>query len=145
MENIVKENSEEILLDIFKQACINFRNCFNKNLDYFFKEDILEHGISLNFHINFGEELEYKIEMKKQNVNVDYIPKLKGHQELESLSNPFKSLKYTDENYILGEIYDLINQYPLDEIVCYQRFGILIRNPLKLKGIYNINIKYMDN
>ena len=59
---------------------------------------------------------------------------------------PVYSLAWSpDENYMLGNIYDNIIKYPYQEIVCYKKIGIIIKNPLELNGIYNINIKYIGD
>ncbi len=133
------------LINIFKDAVLDFKDKFNKNLVYYFEENISEEEIILKFNIEFDRKLEYLIVMKKQKNNSSIIPKLRGYEPLANEGNPFEKLKFTDENHILSKIYDLIIKNSFDEIVCYSNFGILIRNPLNLKGIYNINVKYVGD
>lgn len=38
---------------------------------------------------------------------------------------------------------DSVDKINVDKIAYYQKFGIILRNPLELFGIYNINIKYI--
>lgn len=101
--------------------------------------------IVLHFNIKYNRELEYLIIFKKLKTIADYIPNVKGYNKLDLSLNPYKNLKFTDENVILGNIYDYIKELPVDEIACYQEFGIILRNPLELEGIYNINIKFITD
>ena len=95
--------------------------------------------------MEYDRELKYLIIFKKLKTMSNYIPNVKGYNKLDLISNPFKNLKFTDENVILSYIYDYIKEIYFDEIVCYQKFGIILRNPLEFKGIYNINIKYIGD
>lgn len=141
----MSEDSVKKIINIFKDAALDFKDKFNKNLVYYFAESISEEEIILKFNVEFDRKLEYLMIMKKQKNNSNSIPKLRGYESLSNDGNPFKKLKYTDENYILGRIYDFIIENSFDEIVCYLNFGILIRNPLDLKGIYNINVKFVGD
>lgn len=142
----MSEDSVKKIINIFKDTALDFKDKFNKNLVYYFEENISDEEIILKFNIEFDRDLEYFIVMKKQKKNLNYIPKLRGHEPLNcDVGNPFEKLKFTDENYILSKIYDLIIKDSFDEIACYSNFGILIRNPLDLKGIYNINVKYFGD
>lgn len=140
-----KEDCINQIIDIFKQSAINFRDDFNKNLSCYFSEEKEDEDIILHFYITYDRELEYLIIFKKQQSTFDYIPNIKNHNKLSLSSNPFKSLNFTDENVILSHIYDNIQKIKFDEIACYQNFGIILRNPLDLTGIYNINIKYITD
>ena len=93
----------------------------------------------------YGRELEYMLVLKRQKIELDYIPDVPGYEKLDLVTNPYKNLTYTDENVILGNIYDLIQNIDKAEIACYEKLGIIIRNPLQLKGLYSINIKYITD
>ena len=140
-----KKESIDKLVDILKKGAIKFRNDLDKYLEYYFLEEIKEDEIILHFNLRYERDLEYLIILKKQKTDVNYIPTVKGYNKMDLNSNPFKKLKFTDENEILANIYDYLQEINFDEIVCYQKFGILIRNPLDLTGIYNINIKYITD
>lgn len=142
---MLQKESYDKIINIFKEATTDFKNCFNKNLTSYYETDISDEEIILKFNVKFDRELNYAVIMKKQKRASNSIPKLKGYEPLEHTTNPYKKLKYTDENYILSRIYDLIQKCNFDEIVCYSKFGIIIRNPLELKGIYNINVKYIGD
>ena len=141
----MSKDSVNKIINVFKNVSLDFEDNFSKNLVYYFEENISEEEIILKFNIEFDRELEYLIVMKKQKNNSSVISKLRGYELLADDGNPFEKLKFTDENYMLGKIYDLIIENSFDEIVCYSNFGILIRNPLDLKGIYNINVKYVGD
>lgn len=137
-----KHKSMDKILDILEQSALKFRNEFNPNLEYYFLQEESEDEIIVHFNIVYGRRLEYLIIFRKLNVTVNYIPNLKGYNKLDTTVNPYRKLKFTDENAILGNIYDLIKIINTEEIACYQKFGIILRNPLELIGIYNINIKF---
>ena len=140
-----KQNSEDKIIEILKKGALKFHDDFDKNLECYFIEEKKDDEIVIHFNIKYDRELEYLIIFKKQKTMADYIPNVKGHNKLDLSLNPYKKLKFTDENAILSNIYDYIKEIYVDEIACYQKFGILLRNPLELKGIYNINIKYITD
>ncbi len=140
-----KQNDVNKIIEILKKGALKFRDDFDENLKHEFAEERKEDEIIVHFKIFYNRELEYLISFKKQKIVVDNIPNVKGYTKLDLGSNPFRKLKFTDESYILGNIYDYIKEIHIDEIVCYEKFGIILRNPLELDGIYNINIKYITD
>ena len=138
----MKENSkEEKLLNILKEAFDDFAKTVCKNKYYIEEQKILEDEISIIFYVPQFYDIFFKIYIKKQNINLDKIPKIKDIDPLEDIENPYKNLKFTDENYILEKIYESIIQYEHEDIKCYEKYGILIKKPLGIEGIYNINVK----
>lgn len=140
-----KEESIDKIIEILKKGALKFHDDFDKNLKFYFIEEKKDDEIVIHFNIKYDRKLEYLIIFKKQKTMADYIPDLKGYNKLDLSINPYKNLKFTDESVILSNIYDLIKEIYVDEIACYQKFGIILRNPLDLKGIYNINIKYITD
>ncbi|MBO5398046.1 MAG: hypothetical protein J6A36_03855 [Clostridia bacterium] len=140
-----KEESIDKIIEILKKGALKFHDDFDKNLRFYFIEEKKDDEIVIHFNIKYDRKLEYLIIFKKQKTMADYIPDLKGYNKLDLSINPYKNLKFTDESVILSNIYDLIKEIYVDEIACYQKFGIILRNPLDLKGIYNINIKYITD
>ncbi len=140
-------NQESIdkIIEILKEGAIKFHDDFDKNLKYFFWEERKDDEIIIHFNMIYGRELEYLIILKKQKIMTNYIPNVKGHDRLDLASNPYRGLNFTDENVILGNIYDSIQKIDVAEIACYKKFGIILRNPLNLTGIYNINIRYITD
>lgn len=139
------QDSIDKIIEILKNGAIKFRNDFDRRLKCDFYEEKKDDEIVIHFNIKYDRELEYLIIFKKQKTMADYIPNVKGYKKLDLSLNPYKNLNFTDENAILGNIYDYIKEIYVDEIACYQKFGIILRNPLELKGIYNINIKYITD
>lgn len=140
-----KPDSINKIIDILKEGALKFHDDFDKNLKYYFIEERKDDEIIIHFNIKYNRELEYLIIFKKQKTMADHIPNVRGYSKLDLNSNPYRSLNFTDENSILGNIYDSIKNINVDEIACYQKFGIILRNPLELTGIYNINIKYITD
>ena len=140
---MIKQESLSEIIDIFKKSAIKFRDDFDKELECYFVEEEKEDEIVLHFNIEYGRVLKYLIIFKRQKTDTSYIPDVKGYDKLDLSSNPFKTLHFTDENMLLANIYDYIQDIKYDEIACYEKFGIILRNPLDLSGIYNINIKYI--
>jgi hypothetical protein len=140
-----EQNSVDKIIEILKKGALKFHDDFDKNLSYYFIEEKKDDEIIVHFNIRYDRELEYLLILKKLKTMADYIPNVKGHQKLDLRLNPYKNLNFTDENVILSNIYDLIQEIYVDEIACYQKFGILLRNPLALKGFYTINIKYITD
>ncbi len=140
-----KQDSEDKIIDILKKGAIKFHDDFDKNLKYYFIEEKKDDAIVIHFNIKYDRDLEYLIILKKQKTQANYIPNVKGYNKLDLSLNPYRNLHFTDENVILANIYDLIQEINVDEIACYQKFGIILRNPLELSGIYNINIKYITD
>ena len=140
-----KQDSVDKIIEILKKGALKFHDDFDKNLKFYFIEEKKDDEIVIHFNINYDRELEYLIIFKKQKTMADYIPNVKGYNKLDLSLNPYKNLNFTDENVILSNIYDYIKEIYVDEIACYQKFGIILRNPLELKGIYNINIKYITD
>ena len=140
-----KQDSEDKIIDILKKGAIKFHDDFDKNLKYYFIEEKKDDAIVIHFNIKYDRDLEYLIILKKQKTKANYIPNVKGYNKLDLSLNPYRNLHFTDENVILANIYDLIQEINVDEIACYQKFGIILRNPLELSGIYNINIKYITD
>lgn len=140
-----KQDSIDKIIEILKKGALKFHDDFDKNLKYYFIEEKRDNEIVIHFNIIYDRELEYLIIFRKQKIMADYIPNVKGHNRLDSSLNPYKDLNFTDENVILGNIYDYLKEIHVDEIACYQKFGIILRNPMDLKGIYNINIKYITD
>ena len=140
----MKENlKEEKLLNILKEAFDDFAKTVYKNRYYIEEQKTLEDEISIIFYVPQFYDIFFKIYIKKQNINLDKIPKIKDIDPLEDIENPYKNLKFTDENYILEKIYESIIQYEYEDIKCYEKYGILIKKPLGIEGIYNINVKCM--
>ena len=140
-----KQDSINKIIEIIKKSALKFRDDFDKNVNCYFMEEKKDNEIIIHFNIKYGRDLEYLIIFRKQKIMADYIPNVKGHNKLDLSSNPYKNLNFTDENVILSNIYDYIKEIDVDEIACYKKFGIILRNPLELKGIYNINIKYITD
>lgn len=140
-----KQDSIDKIIEILKKSALKFRDAFDKNLKCYFIEEKRDGEIVIHFNIKYDRELEYLIIFKKQKTMSDYIPNVKGYNKLDLSLNPYKNLNFTDENVILSNIYDYIKEIYVAEIACYQKFGIILRNPLELKGIYNINIKYITD
>lgn len=139
------QDSEDKIIEILKKGALKFHDDIDKNLETYFIEERKENEIVLHFNIKYDRELEYLIIFKKLKTTTDYIPNVKNYNKLDLSSNPYKNLKFTDESVILSNIYDYIKDIYFDEINCYQKFGIILRNPLELEGIYNINIKYISD
>ena len=131
------------LTEVIKKGALKFHDDFDKNLNYSFFEEEKENEIIVHFTIKYDRDVKYLIKLKKQNIDTDYIPDVKGYNKLSSNSNPYKSLKFSDRNEILGNIYDYLKEIDIAEIVCYEKFGIIIRNPACLTGIYNIDVQYV--
>lgn len=139
------QNSVDKMIEILKKGALKFRDDFDKDLKCYFTKDKKDDETVLHFILMYDRELEYLIILKKLKTIADYIPNVKGYNKMDLISNPYKNLKFTDENIILSNIYDYIKEINVDEIACYQKLGIILRNPLDLKGIYNINIKYITD
>ncbi len=134
------------IINIFKDSATSFVNSFNKNLKYYFKENITEDKVIMIFEVIYDRHLKYEFKMERAKNNFDKIPSISGYEKLNSNEkNPYKELNFTDENYMLGNIYDSIIKYPYQEIACYKKIGIIIKNPMRLDGIYNISIKYIGD
>ena len=140
-----KQDSVDKIIEILKRGVLKFHDDFDKNLKFYFVEEKKQDEIVLHFNLKYDRKLEYLIIFKKLKTIADYIPNVKGYNKLDLSLNPYKNLKFTDENIILSNIYDYIKEIYVDEIACYQKFGIILRNPLELKVIYNINIKYITD
>lgn len=139
-------NDKDTIINIFKEAAIFFVNSFDKDLKYYFKEDITEDKITMMFELIYDRHLKYEFIMEKAKNNSDKIPNISGYEKLDNTGkNPYKELNFTDENYMLGSIYDNIIKYPYQEIVCYKKIGIIVKNPVDMNGIYNINIRYIGD
>lgn len=140
-----KQDSVNKIIEIIKKSALKFRDDFDKNVNCYFMEEKKDNEIIIHFNIKYGRDLEYLIIFRKQKIMADYIPNVKGYNKLDLSSNPYKNLNFTDENAILSNIYDYIKEIDVDELACYKKLGIILRNPLELKGIYNINIKYITD
>ena len=140
-----KQGSIDKIIEILKKGALKFSDAIDTNLKCYFTEEKRDDEIVLHFNIKYNRELEYLIIFKKLKTIADYIPNVKGYNKLDLSLNPYKNLKFTDENVILSNIYDYIKELHVDEIACYQEFGIILRNPLELEGIYNINIKFITD
>ena len=136
--------SVQILEDIIKKGAIKFRDEIGTNIECSFIEKEEEDEKDICFNLYFGEKHEYQIALKKFKTENDDIPDVKGYNKMDLTTNPFKKLKFTDESDILGNIFDALKSLRIDEIACYEKNGIIMKNPLNLKGIYNINIKYLN-
>lgn len=139
-----EQESINKIIEILKKGALKFQDDFSKQLDYYFIEEKKENEIIIHFNIIYGKKIEYLIIFEKLKTMADHIPNVKGYDKLNLSTNPYRNLKYTDENAILGNIYEYIEKEQVDEINCYQEFGIILRNPLELKGIYNINVKFKE-
>ena len=136
------QESSNKIVELLKKSAINFRNDFNKNLKGAFITEKKEDEIVVHFKVFYNRELEYLLIFSKQNnENIE----VEDFEKLENSSNPYKQLHFTDENYILGCIFDNIKEITFEEIVCYKKMGIMLKNPLDLKGIYNIKVKYITD
>lgn len=142
---MIKQNSTDKIIEILKKGASKFRDDFDKNLMCYFIEEKKDDEIIIHFNIKYDRRLEYLIIFKKLKTMTDSIPNVKGYKKLDLKSNPYKQLRFTDENVILSNIYDYINETYFDEIACYEKFGIILRNPLELNGLFNINIKYISD
>lgn len=140
-----ERDSIDKIIQILKDGALKFHDDFNKKLKYYFFIEKKADEIILHFILEYGRELEYLIIFRKQKTITNHIPNVKGHNQLDLTSNPYRKLRFTDEFTILGNIYDLIIKVNFEEIVCYEKFGIILLNPLELTGIYNINIKYITD
>ena len=138
-----KQDSIDKIIKILKEGALKFHDDFNKDLKYCFFDEKKDNEIIIHFTLTYGRDLEYLIILKKQKILTNHIPNIKGYTRLDLNSNPFKNLSFTDENTILANIYDLIKKINFEDIACYEKFGIILLNPLELIGIYNINIKYI--
>ena len=139
-------NDNTAIINIFKETAISFVNSFDKNLKYYFKEDVTEDKITMILELIYDRHLKYEFIMEKAKNNSDKIPNISGYEKLDNTEkNPYKELNFTDENYMLGNIYDNIIKHPYQEIVCYKKIGIIIKNPIDMDGIYNINIRYIGD
>ena len=140
-----KQESVDKIVEILKKSSLKFRDDFDRNLKCYFVEEKKDNEIVLHFNIIYDRLLQYLIIFNKLKTIADYIPNIKGYNKLDLKLNPYKKLKFSDENAILSNIFDYLKEISFDEIACYQKFGIILRNPLELKGIYNINIKYITD
>mgnify|MGYP004454884107 CR=1 FL=1 len=140
-----KSKSVNCIVEILKKGILEFHNEIARCRHYEFDEKNEENEIILFFTLGVGDEVVYVISFKKMRTEADHIPNVKNNEKLILDKNPFKNLEYTDEIYILEKIYDLILKIKFDEIACYEKFGILLRNPLELKGIYNIDVKFITD
>ena len=140
-----KQDSIDKIVEILKRGAIKFHDDFDRNLKYYFIEEKKDDEIIIHFNIKYERNLEFLIILRKQKLQAEYIPNVKGYNKLDLSVNPYRKLQFTEENVILANIYDFIQEINVDEIVCYERFGIILRNPLELSGIYNINIKYITD
>ena len=137
-------NDNTTIINIFKESAISFVNSFDKDLKYYFKENDAEDKIIMLFELIYDRHLKYEFIMEKAKNNSDKIPNISGYEKLDNTEkNPYKELNFTDENYMLGNIYDNIIKYPYQEMVCYKKIGIIIKNPIDMDGIYNINVRYI--
>ena len=139
----MSKDSVNKIINVFKNVSLDFKDNFSKNLVYYFDENISEEEIILKFNIEFDRELEYLIVMKKQKNNSSVIPKLRRYELLADDGNPFEKLKFTDENYMLGKIYDLIIKRELEDIfrtIC----EFLVVSAI-LMGIYYVIDKIYSN
>ena len=132
---------ENIIIKIFEKAFDDFASKMCRNGYHIEERKIEKDEISVTFYVSQINDIFYKIYMKKQNIESDKIPNIKGQEPLNNENNPYNKLQYSDENYILKKIYENIITYNFKEIVCYEKYGILIKDLLNYKGIYNINIK----
>lgn len=140
-----KQESVDKIVEILKKSALKFRDDFDRNLKCYFVEEKKDNEIVLHFNIIYDRLLQYLIIFNKLKTIADYIPNIKGYNKLDLKLNPYKKLKFSDENAILSNIFDYLKEISFDEIACYQKFGIILRNPEKLNGIYNINIKYITD
>ena len=141
-------NTQEIeskVIEILKNSALRFRDDINKNVRCFFTEERKEDEIIIHFNLVSDRILEYLLIFKKLKTIAEHIPDVKGYAKLNLRENPYRNLYFSDEHCILGYIYDYIQKENYDEIACYQKFGIILRNPLKLEGIYTINIIYITD
>lgn len=145
MDN-TNDKKEIDIINIFKNAAISFVNSFDKDLKYYFKENVTEDKITMIFELIYDRHLKYEFKMEKAKNNSDKIPNISGYEKLDNTEkNPYKELNFTDENYMLGNIYENIIKHPYQEIVCYKKIGIIVKNPINMNGIYNINIRYIGD
>lgn len=140
-----KQTSMDKIVKILKDGALKFHDDFDANLKYYFYDEKRDNEIIVHFNMKYGRELEYLIILKKLKTMSNHIPIVRGYNPLDLNSNPFRKLNFTDENTILGNIYDLIKKIDFKDIACYEKFGIILLNPLELTGIYNINIKYITD
>lgn len=140
-----KASCHKKIIDILKNAALRFHDDLGKNIEYYFTEEETNEEIVVHFNMIYGGFLEYLITFKKLNTVANSIPNVKGYNKLSLDENPFKKLHFSDENAIMANIYDFIQDINFDEIVCYEKFGIILLNPIDLTGIYNINIRFLNN
>lgn len=113
------------------------------------KED--DNTISVTYFIPANADVFFIMFMKKQNGNYETIPKIKNEIEFDSSKNPYKLLSeggnirnFSDKQYILSQLYEEFKNENFDEMACYEKYGILIRNPFDLNGLYNISVKIYE-
>lgn len=142
---MIRTESINSIINIIKNGTASYFKEFDKNIGVSGFIEEKEDEIIVHFVIEYDRDLEYLVFLKKQKTDADVIPNVKGYSKLNLSMNPYDELDFTDENKILAKIYDLIKNIPYKEIVCYQEFGIILRDPLDLDGIYNINVKYISD
>jgi hypothetical protein len=135
-------------LDIFKKSFDTFgKNMCDGNY-YVQNETLSENETSVLFYVPTFEDLFYLLYIKKQNIVSDKLPTIKNQSPLNSAKNPYHLVSnggqidsFTDETFLLSEIYEYLMKYSFKQIACYKNYGILVSNPLDSNGIYNINVK----
>lgn len=143
MNSINDTENASIIMNIFKDAAISLVKKVSENLRYSFKENIVQDKITIIFEVIYGKNPIYEVKIEKAKNNSEKIPNISRYKKLNNNGvNPYKNLKFTDENFMLGNIYDRLIKFPYKEIVCYEKVGIIIKNPMNIEGIYNINITY---
>ena len=119
------------------------------NLEEVKKDDDV---ISATYFIPANTDVFFIMFMKKQNGEYSSIPKIKNEKELSTeLENPYMLISqggsirsFSDKQYILSNLYEEFKNEKFEEIACYEKYGMLVRNPLDLNGIYNINVKIYE-
>ena len=134
------EKSVNEIIDALKQAVIEFKNDFSDKIRYDFHQTESEDEVCLHFKCYYEDEVNFDIVFKKLKTISNHIPNVKGYNKLEIADNPYKSTIYSDENNMLGHIYEALRDKKIDEIACYEKLGIILLNPLKMQGLYNINV-----
>ena len=116
----------------------------NPKLTHFFKQEKIQNGIIIHFLLKSSVDLDYMIGFTFQADHEKYLNNITKYTKLNTTTNPFSTLLYSDENTILSLIYDELKNIAFSEIACYEKLGIILINPLDIQGIFNINVKFNE-
>ena len=139
-------NSDSInkIISIIEEQTLKFKNMINPKLTHFFKQEKIQNGIIIHFLLKSSVDLDYMIGFTFQADHEKYLNNITKYTKLNTTTNPFSTLLYSDENTILSLIYDELKNIAFSEIACYEKLGIILINPLDIQGIFNINVKFNE-